>query len=104
MYISTELEIEALGQKYLGSGIDDAIWFKFKTSEDDITKPFDPEFIDNKSFSDFSLTPSSDLDWWDIEGKTLTGGQVELPNVKILNIGIHKQVDGYIVYCMWHEM
>ncbi len=46
----------------------------------------------------------TELKWWDVKGKKLLGGQVELPNTRFMNVGVEKNDDGYLVYIMWHEM
>jgi len=67
---------------------------------------FDSEVVDTSTFKD-GFTFAHDMDelkWWDAKGKQLLGGQVDLPNVKFMNVGIEKNGDGYVVYIMWHEV
>ena len=42
--------------------------------------------------------------WWDVKGKNLLGGQVELPNVRFMNVGVEQTENGYMIYVMWHEV
>ena len=44
-----------------------------------------------------------DVEWWDVEGKELVGGEISLPNARFMNLGAEKIEGGYIVYIMWHE-
>ena len=41
--------------------------------------------------------------WWDVKGKKLLGGKVELPNVRVMTVGIEKTEEGCVVYIMWWE-
>ena len=90
----------------LGSGIDDSIWFKFKTDTVDLREIFAGKVVDISEFkSDFTFGHGmTELKWWDVKGKSLLGGQVSLPNVRFMNVGIEKIHDGYVVYIMWHEV
>ena len=106
MYLNPSNKITPLGYKLLGSGIDDSIWFKFKTDSTDLSKIFDTTVVDIGKFEDnFTfLSQPKNLDWWDVNGKILLGGQLELPNVRYMNVGTDKTDDGYTIYIMWHEM
>ena len=106
MYLNPSMKITPLGFKLEGSGIDDAIWFKFKTDISNVREIFDSEVVDTSTFKDgFAFANDMDeLKWWDAKGKRLLGGQVELPNVRFMNVGIEEDGDGYVVYIMWHEV
>ncbi len=106
MYLNPSMKITPLGFKIEGSGIDDAIWFKFKTDASDVDKIFDSKVVNTSKFKDgFTFIHKMDeLKWWDVRGKKLLGGQVELPNVRFMNVGIEKNDEGYLVYIMWHEV
>jgi len=106
MYLNPSMKITPLGFKLEGSGIDDAIWFKFKTNIVDVQEIFDGKVVDTSKFEDyFTFTHEmNELKWWDVKGKKLLGGQVELPNVRFMNVGVEKTNDGYVVYIMWHEV
>ena len=106
MYLNPSMKITPLGFKLGGSGIDDAIWFKFKTDISDLHEIFDGSVVDASRFKDgFTFTHEMDkLKWWDVKGKKLLGGQVELPNVRFMNVGVEKNNEGYVVYIMWHEV
>lgn len=105
MYLNPGLKITPLGFKLLGSGIDDAVWFKFKTEETSLSRIFDTTVMDVTGFAEnFRFwSASDDLSWWDVENKIFTGGAVSLPAVKVMNVGLEKTETGYVVYIMWHE-
>jgi len=105
MYLNPSMKITPLGFKLEGSGIDDAIWFKFETDITDLHQIFDSNIVDSYKFeNDYtSIYEVNGLDWWDVKEKKLIGGQVELPNVRFMNVGIEKKEKGYVVYIMWHE-
>ncbi len=105
MYLNPSIKMTPLGFKLEGSGIDDAIWFKFKTDETDLSQVFDPKAVDVTKFKEnFTfLSQIKGLEWWDVKDKSLLGGQVSLPNARYMNIGIEKADDGYMIYIMWHE-
>ena len=105
MYLKPSMKITPLGYKLEGSGIDDAIWFKFKTDVSDLKEIFDSKVVDTSKLKDgFAFAHDMDgVKWWDTKGKDFLGGQVELPNARFMNVGIEKNDDGYLVYIMWHE-
>lgn len=106
MYLNPSLKITPLGFKLEGSGIDDAIWFKFKTDVAEVQDIFNSKVVDTSKFkNDFSfIHDMSKVKWWNTKGKKFFGVQVELPNVKYMNVGIEKVDDGYVVYIMWHAV
>ena len=106
MYLNPLMRITLLGFKLEGSGIDDAIWFKFKSGISDVQKIFDVKVVDTSKFkTGFTfIHEMKELKWWDVKNKELLGGQIELPNVGFMNVGIEKNDDGYIAYIMWHEV
>ncbi|VAX38797.1 hypothetical protein MNBD_PLANCTO02-1757 [hydrothermal vent metagenome] len=106
MYLNPSMKIIPLGFKIEDSGMDAAIWFKFKTDTSDLHKIFVGKVVDTSKFkNDFTFIHEMDeLKWWDAKDKKLVGGQVRLPNVRFMNVGIEKNGEGYIVYIMWHEV
>jgi len=105
MYLNPDLKIGPLGFKLRGSGIDDAIWFKFKVKASEVAEVFDTAVVDVSEFKDgFTMLPVKGLKWWDVDGKTFLGGEVSLPNVKFMKVGITKTDDGSLVYIMWFEV
>ena len=106
MYLNSSINISPVGYRFQGSGMDDAIWFKFKTDAAEIQDIFDSKVVDTSEFKEgFSLNNYiNKMKWWDTEGKKFLGGQIALPNVKFMNVGIEKMDDTYIVYIMWHEV
>ena len=106
MYLNPGVKIKPLGYKLQGSGIDDAVWFVFQTEGSAVDKLFLPQFIDVSQFKDgftFQSHPKG-VSWWQAEGKTFLGGQVELPKSKFMNVGIEKTDKGSVIYIMWHEI
>ncbi len=106
MYLNPSMQITPLGYKLEGSGIDDAIWFKFKTDVSEAQEIFDIKVVDTAKFKNgFSFVHDmTELRWWDVKNKELLGGQVELPNARFMNVGIEKNNGGFVVYIMWHEV
>jgi len=105
MHLNPDLKIGPLGFRLRGSGIDDAIWFKFKSKASKVAEVFDTAVVDVSEFEDgFTMLPVKGLKWWDVNGKTFLGGEVSLPNVKFMKVGITKTADGLLVYIMWHEI
>ena len=105
MYLNPSVKITPLGFKLEGSGIDDAIWFKFKPESIDLVEIFDSKVVDISKFkNDFTFLPEmKNLKWWDVKGKKLLGEQVSLPNARVMNVGVEKTENGYMIYIMWHE-
>lgn len=108
MFLNPALKITPMGFKLLGTGMDDVIWFKFKTGPGTagVQGLFDAKavdtakFMEGYAFSDATNAPK----WWDVKGKTFLGGQVDLPRVKFMHVGIEKQDNHLVVYIMWHEV
>jgi len=105
MYLNKNIVIEPLGFKFIGSGIDDSVWFKFRT-ETKIADIFNSEVVDLELLSKkYSMISSVEIEWWNIGDKALLGGQISLPNNKIMNVGIDDRGGGVsVVYIMWHGM
>ena len=105
LYLSTNLVLEAKGYKFDASGIDAAMWFKFTTDSTDPAGLFQTNVVDTSGFSTgFALSPSDDIPWWDVKGLDLMGGQVELPGVKFMNVGLLSSDSNTVVYIFWHEI
>jgi len=107
MYLNPSINISPVGYKIIGSGIDDAIWFIFKTDTAEIQDIFDSKVVDTSEFKEgftFNYDNIWKMKWWKTEGKRFLGGQVELPNVKYMNVGIEDVDDDFVVYIMWHEV
>lgn len=104
MHLNPQAPIQGLGFKLLGSGIDDAIWFKFTSPVSDLKDLFQSP-VNIQSFAPgFRFDPRSDLpDWWDPDKKALIGGAVELPNGQYMYVGAVPQGNGFLVYIFWHE-
>lgn len=105
MYLKPSVKITSLGFKLRGSGIDDAIWFKFKTDSANLAEIFDVATVDISKFEDdFKfIYEMKELKWWDVESKKLHGGQVSLPNARYMDVGAEKTEEGYVIYIMWFE-
>ena len=84
--------------------MDDAIWFKFMTDTTDLTQVFNPEIIDVGEFEEDFAFPSWDfIEWWDVENKSLIGGEVTLPDAEYMDVGVQKTEQGYLIYIMWQD-
>lgn len=105
MYVNDTVNITPLGFKLEGSGIDDAIWFKFKADANDLAQVFDTTVVDVDKFEESAhvMPVLKDVEWWDVEGKSLLGGRVALPHARFMNVGAEKVDGGYVIYVMWHE-
>ena len=105
MYLRSDIEIEPQGFQ-LVSGIDASIWFKFIARTEKIAAVFNEKHVDTSQFSEGykSHSDSSLPAWWDAADKKLTGGQVELPNGRFMDVGFSKNEDRTLtVYVMWFE-
>jgi hypothetical protein len=105
MYLNDTVQITPLGFKLEGSGIDDVIWFKFETNTTDLSQVFDTTVVDTDKFTEHTnvMSDLQDVEWWDVEGKDLLGGQVSLPNVRYMNVEAEKIEGGYVIYIRWNE-
>jgi hypothetical protein len=105
MYLNPSVKITPLGYRIDGSGIDDFIWFKFKTNVENISDIFDKTVVDTSTFkTDHTFHRNmNDLKWWDANDKKMIGESISLPNARYMDVGIEKQDDGYLVYIMWNE-
>lgn len=105
MYLNPNIKIDPMGLKIIASGIDDIVWFKFETRAN-IKNIFNAKYVDVSNFSknEYVITPAKNISWWIKRKKLLLGGQIELPNVKNMNVGIEQQKNRNIVYIVWHEM
>lgn len=105
MHLNDKLQYDPAGLKILGSGIDDAVWFCFRTDETDPAFIFDTTFISPDSLSGFvSVYAPEDIpDWWDPQEKELVGGVVPLRWSRFMTVGMELKDSGTTVYIFWHE-
>ena len=104
MYLKDTANITALGYKLEGSGIDDVIWFKFHADAKNLAQVFDTSIVDITQFEENSKVMGlKDVEWWDVDGKNLFGGQVALPNARFMTVGAEKVEGGYVIYVVWNE-
>lgn len=105
LHIRDGIEIEPLGLKVLGSGIDDAVWFKFAVKETDPGLIFDPEAVPADSLGDpVSFFDPQDMpDWWDGGEYHLTGGTVSTGIGEYLRVAFRREGDSLILYVFWNE-
>ncbi len=105
-HICEEAEIEPVGLRILGSGIDDAVWFKF---EADVPEPgmiFHKDVVPEDlltgqvSFYQYDDMPQ----WWDTRNRIFTGGTVTLESGSVMKIGYQQEPDRIICYIYYHEM
>ncbi|MGB8703242.1 MAG: hypothetical protein WCD18_27815 [Thermosynechococcaceae cyanobacterium] len=104
MYLQSDVEIIPEGYKLI-SGIDDAIWFRFIAKTTNIADVFMKDKVNTSKFTTNHKFYGDTLpDWWDIESKVLTGGEISLPNARFMNVGYVNNQDGTLtVYVIWHE-
>ncbi|MCP3925146.1 MAG: hypothetical protein GY714_21440 [Desulfobacterales bacterium] len=102
MFLLDSLQIEPIGLKIRGSGIDKAIWFKFKTDRNDPNNFFTKQINTSELNSTF-LLHKNNIKWWSSVDRILTGGSVSLPHGKFMSVGIEKKNGSNIVYIMWNE-
>gem|GEM_PF-577762 len=104
MHIRSDLKIIPLGYKLIGSGIDAAVYFKFETTADSVSRIFDSACpFSAEHNGSFVMDKGDGPQWWDVEGRNLTGGHISLPGAKYMDVGIHKQKKGCTVYIFWFE-
>jgi hypothetical protein len=103
--ISDDLVFEPLGLKILGSGIDGAVWFAFKTEETDYTRFFNSELIPADSLTNAVSLPwdSTMPEWWNTRNRTFTGGTISLAAGKWITVGFSPTEGGTVCYIFWHE-
>lgn len=104
MYLMADLALEAKGLKIV-EGPDTAMWFKFVVVKQPLDKIFQPEVVDVSKFAPgIRFTETTLPAWWDVQGKTFLGGNVALPNVRYMRVGIDEHGEALTVYIMWHEI
>ena len=107
IYLQLLATIKPLGLKHDATGIDLRFWFKFETTETDLSKVFDVKVVDTSLFTSTSafVNDSQDPVWWDTKGKTtFIGGHVDLPKAKFMDVAAEKTASGYVVYISWWEL
>lgn len=104
-HIREEAEIVPLGLKVLGSGIDDAIWFKFETDSPDPSLIFQTEFVPAETLQgETSFFGWEDMpEWWDTRNRVFSGGTVTLEYGSVMSIGFQQEPDRIICYIFYHE-
>jgi hypothetical protein len=104
MYLNQNIKLSAVGYKVSGSGIDAAVWFKFKINGATYSDIFDKTKVSIGDFkNNYSLTAEKNLQWWDVKDKKFVGGQVSLPDAKFMDVGIEKIKEGFMIYIFWFE-
>jgi hypothetical protein len=105
VFLQTNLAIQVHGMKWLGSGMDDALWLKFSCAATDPAEIFRTDVVDvsrlRKGFKHASYQEIPG--WWDVDGRDLSGGQFELPDARFMNIGIDAGATNATVYVIWQE-
>ncbi|MBN2340477.1 MAG: hypothetical protein JXX29_12595 [Deltaproteobacteria bacterium] len=104
MYINPQIEIQPLGLKILGSGIDDAIWFKFETNAP-VSDMFKPDVVESSLFRhrNNSFNNGKGIKWWDIPKAGISSDQIALPNARYMTVFIKNNGKRRIVYIFWNE-
>ena len=93
-----------MGFKLEGSGIDDAIWFKFETDAE-LANIFDSKMVDAGTFQQRSNSAAgvTGLKWWHLPRKAISSEAIALPNARYMRVHIEKHGTHHIVYIFWHE-
>jgi hypothetical protein len=103
MYLVADLSLDAKGLKLM-EGPDTAMWFTFEVAKQPLDKIFQPAVVDVAKFAPgVRFTETTLPVWWDVQGKTFFGGNVALPNVRYMQVGIAEQAETLRIYIMWHE-
>ena len=113
MYINPELVLTPLGYYHEHGFQDDQIAFKFIARTDQIKNIFNVKFVPPAELvtrtSNYGLDVAIGETWWDIQNKTLVGGDFCVlppgsPGSRALNIGISDNGDStFTVYVSWFE-
>jgi hypothetical protein len=104
LYLQPQLEMEILGMKYLGSGIDDALWFAFHVSGKSMEDIFLPELLSMDVIQKNQKPQHEEgLDWWNDQGENWTSYQYQLPLFKYLTVYQKESINGSIFLIFWHE-
>jgi hypothetical protein len=104
MYINPKIEIRPMGFKLEGSGIDDAIWFKFETDAE-LANIFDSKMVDAGTFQQRSNSAAgvTGPKWWHLPQKVISSEAIALPNARYMSVYIEKHGKRHIVSIFWHE-
>ena len=88
----------------LGSGIDHTIWLKFSYKANEPEHIFQTEVMDVSQFHHgFTFDRTTDAPWWTVEGRSLSGGHIALPNANFMVVGIDVTDTKSVVYIKWNE-
>lgn len=107
MALRSGLEVRDEHLRY-SPGIDGIMWCRFTVEAKGLDQVFDPSQVDVSKFNEqgfqIGRTPIGDR-WWDVKGKKLTGGSVELRQDETLDVGYVDHGDGTLtVYLYWFEV
>ncbi len=104
-HIREDVVIEPVGLKLIGSGIDDAIWFKFEADVSDPLMIFQTAYVPSDSLDgQATFYQSEDLPhWWDTRNRIFTGGTVPLNSGSVMTVGYQQEPDRIICYIFYHE-
>ena len=107
MALRSGLEVRDEHLRY-SPGMDGIMWCRFTVEAKGLDEVFDPSQVDVSKLNetDCQVGSSSISDrWWDVKGKKLTGGSVEMRDDETLEVGYVDNRDGTLtVYIYWFEV
>lgn len=104
MYLSPDSNIAAKGFHLLGSGIDDAIWFRFTAETDAIANVFQPEHVDVTTMQPAEELESGPEETWWSTTDALQGARYSLPNARFMTVHYADNSDGTLeLFVAWFE-
>lgn len=107
MALRSGLEVRDEHLRY-SPGMDGIMWCRFTVEAKGLDEVFDTSQVDVSEFKEpgfhVGRTPISDR-WWDVKGKKLVGGSVEVRHDETLDVGYVDHGDGTLtVYIYWFEV
>jgi hypothetical protein len=107
MALRSGLEVRDEHLRY-SPGMDGVMWCRFTVEAKGIDEVFDTSQVDVSEFKEEGYeVGQSGLGnrWWDVAGKKLTGGSVEVRNDEFMHVGYMDNGDGTLtVYIYWFEV
>lgn len=107
MALRSGLEVRDEHLRY-SPGMDGIMWCRFTVEAKGLDEVFDPSQVDVSKFNEAGcqVGSSSISDrWWDVKGKKLTGGSVEVRHDEFLDVGYVDNGEGTLtVYIYWFEV
>ncbi|BCX48060.1 hypothetical protein HAHE_19680 [Haloferula helveola] len=107
MALRSGLEVTDEHLRY-SPGMDGIMWSRFTVEAKGIDEVFDTSQVDVSEFDQpgYQLEMNRINDrWWDVKGRKLTGGSIEVRNDEFMHVGYVDNGDGTLtVYIYWFEV